>query len=72
MDNTTGILTHAHELANIGGGDAHNNMQPTLFMGNLFIFCGQVLKNITGPDGLSAPASNPSYYPPSGPANRLY
>jgi microcystin-dependent protein len=61
---------HNHELKNVGGGDAHNNMQPTLFMGNLFIFCGQVLKNITGPDGLTriAPGGTdrfPSYYPPS-------
>ena len=41
-------------------------------MGNLFIYCGQPGKNITGPDGISAPISNPSYYPPSTPANRLY
>jgi hypothetical protein len=40
--------------------------------GNLFIYSGQPGKNITGPDGISAPISNPSYYPPSTPANRLY
>lgn len=34
--NTTGIT-----LNNTGGSNAHNNMQPTLFLGNLFIFSGK-------------------------------
>lgn len=33
MSSTTGIT-----INNTGGGDAHNNMQPTLFIGNTFIF----------------------------------
>lgn len=32
---TTGITVN-----NTGGGGAHNNMQPTIFMGNVFIQCG--------------------------------
>jgi microcystin-dependent protein len=63
---------HRHTIASNGGSQAHNNMQPTLFLGNLFIYCGRITQNITGPDGLSPPASNPSFYPPSTPANRLY
>ena len=55
-----------------GGSLPHNNIQPTIFMGNLFIYSGQPGKNITGADGISAPISNPSFYPPSTPANRLY
>lgn len=43
--NTTGItLTdpqHRHQMGSTGGGAAHNNMQPTLFMGNMFIYCGK-------------------------------
>ena len=35
--NTTGIST-----VNQGGSNAHNNMQPTLFVGNMFIYCGKV------------------------------
>ncbi len=43
--NTTGITinsagTHAHtfETSSVGSGQAHNNMQPTAFVGNVFIF----------------------------------
>jgi microcystin-dependent protein len=43
---TTGALTinsagaHAHTINAQGGGNAHNNMQPTTFVGNAFIFAG--------------------------------
>jgi microcystin-dependent protein len=33
VSSTTGIT-----INNAGGGGAHNNMQPTLFIGNTFIF----------------------------------
>jgi microcystin-dependent protein len=33
--------THTHTIANTGGGEAHNNMQPTIFMGNMFIYSGK-------------------------------
>ena len=32
---------HTHSIGNTGGGAAHNNMQPTLFIGNLFIYSGK-------------------------------
>ncbi len=31
---------HNHTITAQGGGAAHNNMQPTLFLGNLFIYSG--------------------------------
>lgn len=36
--------THTHTLvmSNQGGSNAHNNMQPTLFVGNMFIFSGKI------------------------------
>jgi len=33
---------HAHSLNPAGGDVPHNNVQPTLFMGNMFIYCGIV------------------------------
>lgn len=43
--NTTGITinangTHAHLIGSTGGSQPHNNMQPTLFAGHLYIFSG--------------------------------
>lgn len=35
-----GTHTHGFTTNNTGGGEAHNNMQPTLFIGNVFIFSG--------------------------------
>ncbi len=32
--------THAHTLNPAGGDQPHNNIQPTLFMGNMFIYSG--------------------------------
>jgi microcystin-dependent protein len=31
---------HTHTIASQGGGLPHNNMQPTFFIGNMFIYCG--------------------------------
>lgn len=44
---TTGITidavaNHQHSIATQGGDDPHNNMQPTLFIGNMFIYCGKL------------------------------
>jgi len=33
--------THSFTTANTGGSNAHNNMQPTLFLGNVYIYCGK-------------------------------
>jgi microcystin-dependent protein len=32
---------HNHQMGSTGGGLEHNNMQPTLFVGNMFIYCGR-------------------------------
>jgi microcystin-dependent protein len=42
---TTGITinpagSHSHQIASNGGNACHNNMQPTLFYGNTFIYSG--------------------------------
>jgi len=34
--------THAHTLNPAGGDANHNNVQPTIFMGNMFIYSGRV------------------------------
>lgn len=33
---------HNHYMGSTGGSNLHNNMQPTLFYGNMFIYCGKV------------------------------
>ena len=37
---TIAIDTHSHTIASNGGDECHNNMQPTLFYGNTFIYSG--------------------------------
>jgi microcystin-dependent protein len=44
-DSTTGITVnpagaHSHTISSNGGDQYHNNIQPTLFYGNTFIYCG--------------------------------
>jgi len=36
--------THNHRIKNQGGSNAHNNMQPTIFVGNMFIYSGKSTK----------------------------
>lgn len=38
LSRTTSTSTTGITLNNTGGGEAHNNMQPTIFMSNIFIF----------------------------------
>jgi microcystin-dependent protein len=50
--NTTGIVInsngdHAHQIFNTGGGAEHNNMQPTLFIGNMFIYSGKLHSGVS-------------------------
>lgn len=40
-NNTTGSNATGITINNRGGSNAHNNMQPTLFVGNLFIYSGK-------------------------------
>lgn len=38
--NSSGAHTHSFTTGNTGGGQSHDNMQPTLFVGNVFIYSG--------------------------------
>jgi microcystin-dependent protein len=40
--------THNHRIKNDGGSNAHNNIQPTIFMGNMFIYSGLTGGTLTG------------------------
>lgn len=46
-ENTGYAGIHAHRIGSTGGGAAHNNMQPTIFIGNIFIFGGKVRPSAT-------------------------
>jgi microcystin-dependent protein len=36
----TGVSGHEHEIRSNGNNEYHNNMQPTIFYGNTFVYCG--------------------------------
>jgi microcystin-dependent protein len=55
---------HQHTIGRTGGDQPHNNMQPTIFLGNLFIFCGRPSHN-------TFTSSPTSFFPPRV-ASRLY
>lgn len=38
---TSGGTAHNHSIGSTGGSNYHNNMQPTLFAGNMFIYSGR-------------------------------
>lgn len=42
--------SHTHSIPSQGGGLAHNNMQPTLFGGNVMIFAGNFLQQVEAGD----------------------
>jgi microcystin-dependent protein len=42
--------SHSHSISAQGGGLAHNNMQPTLFGGNVMIFAGNFLQQVEAGD----------------------
>lgn len=39
--NSNGAHTHTFTTSSTGGDEPHNNMQPTLFIGNMFIYSGR-------------------------------
>jgi microcystin-dependent protein len=45
--------THTHSISNTGGSQPHNNMQPTIFIGNLFIYKGLPIYGISSAGGYS-------------------
>jgi microcystin-dependent protein len=50
---TTGSNTTGISINNTGGSNAHNNMQPTIYMGNMFMYSGN-LHYGTYPQSLNA------------------
>lgn len=40
MDVADNSGNHTHSISSQGGGQAHNNMQPTIFVGNVYIYSG--------------------------------
>jgi microcystin-dependent protein len=38
---------HHHKIGSTGGSAVHNNMQPTIFIGNMFVFSGKVRPSAT-------------------------
>lgn len=39
---TSNAGNHQHQIFNTGGDAPHNNMQPTVFIGNMFIYSGKI------------------------------
>jgi microcystin-dependent protein len=64
---------HRHTLNSAGGDVAHNNVQPTIGMGNMFIYSGLVswgnYPYTTGPSPTTYPSKSPSQAPSGTPNN---
>ena len=64
---------HSHQIASNGGSQVHNNIQPTIWIGNLFIYSGRpwiatpYARALVG----SAPVPGSNKYPPE-PSLHLY
>jgi hypothetical protein len=57
--------THRHAIAANGGDQPHNNIQPTIWIGNLFVYSGRLFRDApTGPSG-------DNIFPPNYP-NRIF
>jgi microcystin-dependent protein len=55
--------THTIVMSNQGGSNAHNNMQPTLFIGNMFIFSGKIAgKYPSAGNGMNYPFTGNGIY----------
>jgi len=71
----SGASNHQHEILSNGGSQRHNNIQPTIWIGNLFIYGGRQWvaatpqsRAIQGPN----PLPNTNFYRPQGPPTILY
>jgi microcystin-dependent protein len=81
LNNSTGMTLidpgHAHTLNPAGLDRPHNNVQPTLGMGNMFIYSGVVgwgnYPYTTGPSPITyMPSSNVALVAPSGNPNNIW
>lgn len=61
MDVADNSGSHSHTIASEGGGQAHNNMQPTIFLGNVYIYSG--VRDPDEPD-VDITGPNDTEYPP--------
>jgi microcystin-dependent protein len=68
--NTAGAHTHTitdpkhrHRIAANGGDQSHNNIQPTIWIGSLFVYSGRLFRD--------APGSG-NYFPPQGSPYNIY
>ena len=57
--------THRHTIASNGGDQPHNNIQPTIWIGNLFVYSGRLFRDT--PATISSP-SDRNWFPPQGPS----
>ena len=55
--------THRHQIASVGESTPFSLMQPTLFIGNLFMYSGRPFHRITTGDGTTPPATYPNVFP---------
>ena len=76
---TTGITVisagaHSHQIASNGQNQRHNNIQPTIWIGNLFIYGGRPWVATPYARALqgSSPAPGSNNYPPQGPPINIY
>jgi microcystin-dependent protein len=46
-ETTSSAGAHQHTIGSTGGDAVHNNMQPTIFIGNMFVFGGKVRPSAT-------------------------
>jgi microcystin-dependent protein len=61
--NTTGSNVTGISINTTGGSNAHNTMQPTLFIGNMFIFCGLIEGKVpTQNNGMNYPFGGNGIY----------
>lgn len=63
--------THTHTIASNGGDQRYNNIQPTIWIGNLFIYGGRPWVGTPYARALTFPAVT-NNYPPQGPTINLY
>lgn len=55
--------THRHQIASVGASAPFSLLQPTLFVGNLFVYSGRPFHRITTGDGITPPATYPNIFP---------
>jgi microcystin-dependent protein len=65
---------HSHQIASNGGNQRHNNIQPTIWIGNLFIYGGRPWVATPYARALNGanPVPNSNNYPPQGPPLNIY